>query len=101
MQAASPLRTRMIMAHGLPKFARFARSVWDIDPAGKKDEDLAHAGLDAMERWMREIGFVMSISELGCSEDMLDQLADATLVIKGGYHVLSREEIKEVFRRSL
>ena len=92
---------RRIMGYGLPKFARFATNVWGIPAEGKTDEELAAAGLDAMEAWMREIGCVMNITELGCDESMLDKLADATLVMKGGYHELSREEIMAVFRESL
>lgn len=92
---------RMIMPYGLPKFVRFATAVWDVDPTGKTDEQVAHEGLAAMEEWMREIGCAMSISDLGCDESMLNALADATLVMKGGYHVLSRDEIVEVFRASL
>lgn len=92
---------RRIMGYGLPKFARFATAVWDVDPAGKTDEQLAAAGLDAMEAWMREIGCVMNITELGCDESMLEKLADATFVMEGGYHKLSREEIVAVFRESL
>ena len=92
---------RLVMPYGLPKFVRFATAVWDVDPAGKTDEEIAAEGLDAMEAWMREIGCVMNISELGCDVSMVDALADATLVMEGGYHVLSRDEIKEIFRESL
>lgn len=92
---------RHIMGFGLPKFVRFAKAVWDVDAAGKTDEQVAAEGLDAMEAWMREIGCVMSISELGCDESMLDALVDATLVMEGGYHVLSRDEIKGIFKESL
>ncbi len=92
---------RRIMGFGLPKFARFATNVWGISTEGKTDEELAAAGLDAMEAWMREIGCVMNASELGCDESMLDKLADATPVMKGGYHELNREEIIAIFRESL
>lgn len=92
---------RRIMGFGLPKFARFATNVWGISAEGKTDEELAAAGLDAMEAWMREIGCVMNASELGCDESMLDKLADATPVMKGGYHELNREEIIAIFRESL
>lgn len=92
---------RYIMDAGLPKFARFAQNVWGIDAAGKADEQLAAAGLDAMEVWMREIGCVMNLAELGCDESMLEQLADATFVMEGGYRKLTREEIIAIFRESL
>lgn len=92
---------RYIMDAGLPKFARFAQNVWGIDAAGKADEQLAAAGLDAMEAWMREIGCVMNLTELDCDESMLEQLADATFVMEGGYRKLTREEIITIFRESL
>ena len=92
---------RLIMPYGVEKFARFATSVWGISPEGRSTEELAAAGLDAMEAWMREIGCVMSISELGADESMLEGLADSTLIMQGGYHPLSRDEVIEVFRASL
>lgn len=92
---------RYIMDAGLPKFARFAQNVWGIDAEGKADEQLAAAGLDAMEAWMREIGCVMNLAELGCDESMLEKLADATFVMEGGYRKLTREEIIAIFRESL
>lgn len=92
---------RLIMPYGLAKFVRFAKVVWGVDPTGKTDEQVATEGLDALEAWMREIGLVMNITELGATEDMLEALADSTFVLEGGYHPLSREEIIEIFRQSL
>lgn len=92
---------RLIMPYGTTKFARFAVNVWGIDPEGKSDEELASAGLDAMEAWMREIGCVMTTGELGVTEDMLEGIADSTLIMQGGYHVLTREEVIEILRASL
>lgn len=90
-----------ILPYGLKKFARFAVIVWGVDPAGRTDEETAREGLAAMERWMKELGLVMNISELGVKESMLEELADVTLVMNGGYKTLGREEIVEIFRESL
>lgn len=92
---------RLIMPYGLEKFARFAVNVWGINAAGKTSEELAIAGLDAMEAWMREIGCVMSIRELGADESSLSAIADATLTMTGGYRTLTRVEILDVLRKSL
>ncbi len=92
---------RYIMPYGLAKFVRFAENVWGIAPAGKTQEQIAAEGLAAMEDWMKEIGVVMKLSELGVSEDMLEDLADRTIPLKGGYKELSRDEIIRVFRESL
>ena len=92
---------RFIMPCGLPKFARFATAAWGVDPTGKTEEELAVAGLDAMETWMREIGCVMSAGELGMTEDMVEDVADSTLIMQGGYHALTRDEVVQVLRESL
>ena len=92
---------RHILPYGLQKFKRFAVHVWNVDPAGKTDEQVAEEGLKAMEDWMKELGLVMNISELGATEDMLEGLADATLIMNGGYKVLDRGEILDVFKNSL
>lgn len=92
---------RYIMPYGLKKFKRFAVNVWDIDSEGKTDEEIAAEGLNALETWMKEIGVVMNITELGVREDMVDDLVKSTLVMEGGYKVLTQEEIREIFQKSL
>lgn len=92
---------RYIMPYGLQKFKRFAVNVWDVNPADKTDEQVAQEGLQAMETWMKELGLVMNIAVLGVTENMLEGLADATLVMNGGYKVLSRNEIMQILKESL
>lgn len=92
---------RYIMPYGLPKFVRFAKNVWDIDDAGKSDEQIAEKGLTAMESWMKELGLVMNISDLGANEEMLEGLADSTVILEGGYKVPERAEIINIFWNSL
>lgn len=90
-----------IMPYGIEKFKRFAVHVWDVDPTGKTDEEVAEEGLVAMEDWMKELGLVMNTRALGVNEDMIEGLADATLVLPGGYKLLNREEIIHIFKESL
>ena len=92
---------RHIMPFGLKKFVRFAKNVWDVDPQGKTDTEIAEAGLAAMESWMKEMGLVMHIGELGATEDMIDGIAASTLVMDGGYKVLGRDEIVKILKESL
>ena len=54
-----------------------------------------------MEAYMQSIGVVMHLKELGVTEEMIPGLVESTLVMKGGYRVLEKEEIAEIFRRSL
>lgn len=92
---------RHILPYGLAKFRRYAVNVWGVDPAGKTDEQVALEGLSEMEKWMKKLGLVMNITDLGANESMLGDLTDATLIMTGGYKVLTKEEIREIFRESL
>lgn len=92
---------RAICSNGLQKFKRFAMNVWDVNPAGKTDEEIADEGLKAMESWMRELGLVMNIRELGVTEDMLPGIVKGTFILDGGYKVLTEDEIMEILKESM
>lgn len=92
---------RYILPYGVQKFKRFAVNVWDIDPAGKTDEQTAQEGLDAMEAWMNELGLVMNISDLGATEEMLEGIAGGTIILPGGYKVLEHDEIVGILKESM
>ena len=50
---------------------------------------------------MKELGLVMRLSELGVTPDMLEGIADGTVVMTGGYKTLDRSEIIEILKESL
>lgn len=87
---------KFILPYGLAKFVRFAKNVWEIDTAGKTDEQVASEGLAAMEKWMKELGLIMNITELGATKEMLPELVKATLVLPGGYHAPNTKEIETI-----
>lgn len=92
---------RHIMPYGIAKFARFATNVWDIRTEGKTQEQVAKEGLDAMESWMKELGVVMNISDLGVTEDMIEGIANGVMILPGGYKVLEYQEIVNILKESM
>ncbi len=92
---------RHILPYGLAKFVRFAENVWNVDPAGKGEREIAEEGLARMEDWMKELGLTLHLSQLGASEEMIGAIADSTLVMQGGYHVLNKDEIVSILKESL
>lgn len=92
---------RFIMPYGVKKFARFAVEVWGVDSAGKTDTQTAEEGLAAMEAWMKKIGTAIDLSELGVTEDMIEAIADATIILDGGYKALTRDDVVSVLKASL
>lgn len=91
---------KYIMDGGLHRFKRFAINVWKVNPASKTDEEIALEGLSEMEEWMREIGVVLSVKDLGVREDMIEGIAANALIRTGGYKVMTKETIAEVLRAS-
>lgn len=91
---------RHILPYGTAKFARYAVNVWNVNPDGKTDIRVAQEGLTVMEKWMRKIGLVMNITDLGATEDMLDGIVESTRIKDGGYKVLTADEIRAVLKES-
>ena len=54
-----------------------------------------------MESYMKEIGLVMNIKDLGVTEEMLDSIAKGTFIMKGGYKVLTKDEVVEILKESM
>lgn len=91
---------RYIMQYGTEKFARYAVSVWNVNPMHKTELQIAQEGLSCMETWMKKMGLVMNITELGATNDMLDGMVNSTLIMDGGYKVLEPTEIREILKSS-
>ncbi len=92
---------RHVMHDGLHQFVRFAKNVWGVRPEGKSDEQVAIEGLKNLEEWMQEIGVVMHSRELGVTEENLNQVADAVLILPVGYRTLTRNEVVAILRESM
>ncbi len=92
---------RYIMPYGINKFARFATEVWGISGDSKTNEQLAGEGLAALEDWMKKLGLSLNITELGATPDMIDGITEATIILDGGYKVLTANEVKEILKESL
>ena len=101
LSAVSLAYYRYIMPYGLDKFVRFAENVWNVSPAGKSREQIAEEGLAEMEKWMREIGVVMNISDLGVTEADVEKIAELTIPMSGGYKPLDKNEVMAVLGKSL
>lgn len=92
---------RHILPYGEKKFARYAINVWHIDARGKSDRQVAMEGLDAMERWMKSLGLITNLKDLGADESMIEGIVKSTLVMDGGYKVLDTDEIRSIIKASL
>lgn len=92
---------RRILPYGMPKFRRYAETVWDVRPEGKTDKEIALEGLSSMEGWMKEMELVFHLKDLGVTEEMLEGIAEGSTILRGGYKVLTYGEVLDILRESM
>lgn len=97
-----PVYYRHIYHDGLEKFKKFAVNVWGISPEGKTEEELACAGVEALENFVKELGLPTTLREIGVTdEEMLKRIADSCNLNPGGYRKMTPEEIFKIFQECL
>lgn len=89
-----------ILPYGLHQFKRFAINVWNVEPSGKSDEQIALEGLNAMETYMKELGLVLSIKALGATQDMIEGIAKGAFCLDSGYKQLTYDEVISILKTS-
>lgn len=93
---------RLVCPEAVDRFYRFAVNVWGIDPEGKEREAVAKEGIDALERFFREIGAPASLGELGLTKQSpLEEIANSVKRLRGGYLSLTHEQIHLLLRDCL
>ena len=101
LSAVSMPYYRLIMPYAPDKFARYAVNVWGVNASGKSTEEVAAEGLDEMEKWMKEIGLVMNVTDLGVTPDMLDGIVKATFLNEGGYKAMTAADVRTILEQSM
>ena len=93
-----PALYRYIYKSGVPRFARFARTVWNIEK--DSDEEAALAGIDAMTAFIKEIGLPTTFRELGVPDDTdFRAIANSTNITAGCCKKLTHDEIYEILNK--
>lgn len=93
-----PVYYRHICIAGKKKFAQFATNVWGILEEGKTDAELALLGVEALARFIKEIGMPTTLRELGVDNNInLKEVADSCNISNGSYKRMTKEEILQIF----
>ncbi len=92
---------RFVKQFGMHKFVRFATNVWNVNTEGKTPEEIADEGINALQKWMQEIGVVLNAAELGVTNNNIEAIADSTLIFDSGYHKMTRDEIIQILKQTI
>lgn len=92
-----PVLYRHIYKGNIKQFARMADKVWEIPAEGKTQEELAEAGIKALEEFIQEIGLPSAFTEMGITDkSVLKKIADTCNITAGCCKKLDREEILRI-----
>ncbi len=108
LAAIWPSWARYVYKENLPRFVRFAKQVMDVQvKEGMSDEEIALAGIAAMEAFYHEIGMPTNMRELGITptEEQILAMADGCSKANGGKvgtaKVLYEEDMAAIYRMAL
>lgn len=85
------------------QFCQYAENVWEIE----KEQDkfsMAKKAIDYTEKFFRDCGIPMTLTELGIGEEYFDKMAEKAVRfggLEGAYVPLKEEDVKEILRMSL
>lgn len=96
LAAIWPSWARYVMNNCLERFVRFARNVMGVLELGT-DEEIAEAGIQAMEEFYHEIGMPINMKELGISptDEQIEEMAQRCVVASGKHTGSARKLTKE------
>ena len=83
--------------HDVKRFVQFATRVWDVDPAGKTDEEVALEGINAMQAFFVSIGMPATLEQGGGKKEDIPVLAANVVNGHTGHFVyLEPAQIEEI-----
>ncbi|MBP3869416.1 MAG: iron-containing alcohol dehydrogenase [Faecalicoccus sp.] len=92
-----PVLYRHMMPEANHQFARLAVEVWNIDPSGKTESELAESFIQALADFIKEIGLPTTFAQMNIpSNTDFKAIADSTVLTGGCTKKFTREELLEV-----
>ena len=98
-----PAYYRRLVGSAVPKFAKFARTVWGVEDTD--DAQAAKKGILALEAFIQECGLPTKLTQLRSKAEitpaLLRQVADSTNLLPNGYKQLTHDEVYEILMECL
>ncbi|CAM3518695.1 iron-containing alcohol dehydrogenase [Brevibacillus invocatus] len=98
-----PQWMRYVYRENVARFVRFAVEVWNVDPAGKTDDEVALAGIEATAAFFARIGAPTRLADYKIGDDQLEVMAQKATPFGpiGRFKPLGSEDVAEILRMSL
>lgn len=102
-----PAWAKFMYKHNPKRFKQLAINVWDVNPDGKTDEEVALEGIEASEAFFVSIGMPVKLCELGIdiNDSAIEEMSNKCTFFGErtlpDYVELGKEEIADIFRLAL
>ncbi|EJL46851.1 MULTISPECIES: iron-containing alcohol dehydrogenase [Brevibacillus] len=98
-----PKWMRYVYRENVARFVRFAVEVWNVDPAGKTDEEVALEGIAATEAFFARIGAPTRLADYQITDEYLEEMAEKATPFGpiGQFKTLTKEDVREILRMAL
>jgi alcohol dehydrogenase len=85
------------------RFVQFAVRVWGIDPAGKSDDEVALAGIEATRAYFTSVGAPSSLAHYGIGDENIGRMAKEAVRFGpiGSFKKLHEEDVKNILTMCL
>ncbi|WP_339316548.1 iron-containing alcohol dehydrogenase [Paenibacillus sp. FSL R10-2734] len=85
------------------RFRKLAVNVFDIDPAGKTDEEIGLEGIEALRRFWDSIGAPKTLGDYDIDDSEIGSMADKAVRFGpfGNFRKLEREDVVEIYKMAL
>lgn len=92
---------RYVRGNCLKRFVRFAVKVWGVDPAGKTDDEIALAGIQAVQDYFASIGAPTTLTEVGIPAERIPEIAAKVELTPGGYAPLTVDDVIKILQAAV
>lgn len=85
------------------RFKRLAINVFEVNPEGKSDEQIALEGIDALRAFWTSIGAPSRLADYDIDDSQIETMADKAMVFGpfGNFNKLEREDVVAIYKASL
>jgi alcohol dehydrogenase YqhD (iron-dependent ADH family) len=92
-----------VLDEGTAKFKQMAIRVFNVEPEGKADKEIALEGIDKLREFWSSIGAPSRLADYEIDDEKLDLMVDRAMSLGafGNYKKLEREDVIEILKMSL
>ncbi|PYE49573.1 iron-containing alcohol dehydrogenase [Paenibacillus barcinonensis] len=85
------------------RFKRLAVHVFDVNPEGKSDRQIAEEGIDALSQFWTSIGAPNRLADYDIDDSQIEVMADKAMLFGpfGNFKKLQREDVVSIYKASL